>query len=98
MTMDRQESWEEIIPPTIDVADANFVIHCDGGTRASKCSAAAWLLEAHVTSAAETQVFVLARSGIFFSEPLSSFTTELSAMESCIEAFARFWKALRSFA
>ena len=50
VTMDTKQSWEELAPPgdpRIDLTEANFVMHCDGGTRVGTCSAATRVLEAH---------------------------------------------------
>ena len=94
VTMDLKESWEQLFLPSENVTNHNFVMHCDGGTRAGKCSAAAWVLEAQSTTESGTEVLLLARKGIFIADPVSSFTAELLALESCTEALARFWKKL----
>ena len=70
------------------------VMHCDGGTRAAKCSAAAWVLEAHVTTDHGYEVMLLARKGIYIASPVSSFTAELIALEDCTVSFDKFWTTL----
>ena len=97
VTMDAQSSWEEVYPPSdfaLNLIHANFVMHCDGGTRASQCSAGAWVLEAHVDTEHGVEVIFLGRKGIYMASPISSFTAELIALESCATAFEIFWTTL----
>ena len=64
-------------------SDANFVMHFDGGARGSSCSAATWIPEAHVRHRGEIVSWTAAMSGTFLLTPVSSFLSELSALESC---------------
>ena len=95
--MDTKQSWEELSPPVdqnIDLTEANFVMHCDGGTRMGTCSAAAWVLEAHLQTHRGRQIVRLAQKGVYMAEPISSFTAELIALEDCAVSFERFWATL----
>ena len=94
VSMDTKQSSEEVTPPAdpdTDLTEANFVMHCDAGTRVGTCSAAARILEARTQTRRGPQNSFLARKGIYMTEPISSFTAELKASEDCAVSFERFW-------
>ena len=81
-TMDEQTSWFQRGPlPEAGLANSNLIVHMDGGTRAGKCSAAAWCIEAvaHYGSYITTVPVILA--GTYIQDPISSFTAEALALE-----------------
>ena len=85
-TMDYGESWGKCLEwPFIgtSLAECNFVAHSDGGTRASACSASAWIVEVGVIQGGRWIYRPLAMGGTYFSEPISSFLAEALGLEEC---------------
>ena len=81
-TMDVRRSWHQICPmpyPDMSLQQANFLIHFDGGTRGSDCSAAAWILEARILLEEYVMEFPVACCGKFMCTPVSSFVAEAIA-------------------
>ena len=76
--------------PNMNMKEANFTIHFDGGTRGDKCSAAAWIVEAQIQRGNLLYEFPVAMCGKYISVAVSSFVAELMALESCSDIFSRF--------
>ena len=86
-TMDNQQDWSHVFIPTdaqFSEQSSNFLCHSDGGTRAGSCSAAAWYIEALIMEDGSTRSMPYAMGGKFLHEPISSFTTELIALDESI--------------
>ena len=80
LTMDvKRCTWRETRNADI-LLESNLVIFSDGGTRA-ECSASAWVLCAAIK---EATIPILA-GGIYFPQPISSFTAEAIALEKATE-------------
>ena len=82
--MDLGEDWLEELQPAsrqMSLWSANLTCHSDGGTRQGSCSAAAWILEAHVLEDGVPQVRPVARGGKYISMPVSSFLAEAIALD-----------------
>jgi len=87
-TMDEKRSWHQIFEPQVQnfsIAEANLIIHSDGGTRAAQCSAAAWVVEACVIRDGHAYTFPLAMAGTYMENPISSFSSEAIALEESSE-------------
>ena len=68
--MDVGLSWYQAFPsphPSFKLETGNFLLHTDGGTRAMKCSASAWYLEARVVHDRVEIVFPIAMIGTYFA-------------------------------
>ena len=86
-TMESRRSWYQSGRiSTEDLANANFLVHTDGGTRAGTCSAAAWCIEAVVCKGAYAVTTTIVIAGTFISDPISSFTAESIALDEAVEA------------
>ena len=86
-TMNAEKSWNQRFEPPggwLDAKSVNFLIHTDGGTRADRCSAAAWHIEIHACVNGASVIFPLCMAGRFFTSPISSFTAEAIALEDAL--------------
>ena len=91
-TMELGQSWLKEVPPAIpdfSPCEANFICHSDGGTRTHSCSASGWVLEAIVTRAGYKCTFPVAFRGVYFQQPVSSFTAEAVALDDAIQYLSR---------
>ena len=87
-TMDAKRSWHQKFMPQVhnfNIAEANLIIHTDGGTRAGQCSASAWYVEACVIRDGHAHTFPLAMAGTFLVNPVSSFLSESVALDESTE-------------
>ena len=75
--------------PDMNLREANFLIHFDGGTRGTDCSAAAWMLEARIHRERDVVEFPVAYRGKFLCPSVSSFVAKAIALESCTEIFLK---------
>ena len=92
-TMDAGSSWTKIFTPQIvsgSLMDANWILHFDGGTRGTSCSASAWILEAEVQTGPNTATHLIAMAGTYLPTAVSSFEAELIALDYCSEYFFKF--------
>ena len=92
-TMDCREDLHEDCEPPLqyDRQRVNYICHSDGGTRAENCSAAAWYLEAVVTTdKAGAITFPVAMRGLFLENPVSPFMAEALALEDGLAYLAKF--------
>ena len=63
--------WKQIWEPTLqdfDVAEANYIMHCDGGSRANSCAAAGWFLEAIVIRGQHKYTFPIGMCGVLSTQ------------------------------
>ena len=96
-TMDSGTSWSrEFDWPfrNVTLTDCNLVAHADGGTRANKSSASAWVVEAGVFIDGQWSYKPIAMSGTYFESPISSFTAETAALAECTTFVKRLLKEL----
>ena len=66
------------------LAECNCMIHSDGGTRATRCSASAWILDVGVFDGEKWVAHHFAMGGTFYAEPISSFSAECLALMEAI--------------
>ena len=93
-TMDIRKSWfQRGRISAEDFANANILVHTDGGTRAGTCSAAAWCVEAVVRKGGCEVTIPVLLAGTFITDPISSFTAEAIALEEAVEAVRALTKA-----
>ena len=88
-TMDMQCDWQkrfEVSNLDLDLNETNIVAHSDGGTRAEKCSAASWFVEAVTFRGGSEKRFPVLMGGTFMSTPISSFLAEALGLEAAIKA------------
>ena len=91
--MERQSDWfqECRAPiPNVKASEANYICHSDGGARADSCSAAGWIIEAVVTRGELKDTFPIDMSGMFLSQPISSFTVEAIALDKPMSYLCKF--------
>ena len=69
---------------SLDLGNANFLCHSDGGTRECTCSAAGWIIEAVVEHDGRNLQLPIAMPDKFLAQPVSSFTAELIALDDAI--------------
>ena len=82
--MEKREGWMQTFRHDVDLGNANFICHSDGGTRQGNCSASGWFIEAVIEAGGQSQRVPSAMSGTFLSQPISSFTAELIALDEAI--------------
>ena len=63
--------------------DCIRLAHSDGGTRAHRCSGAAWIVEVRRWTGEVMELHVMAISGTYIELPISSFCAEALALEEC---------------
>ena len=91
-TMDEGRSWYQSFAtasPDFNLGRCNLLIHFDGGTRAMKCSASAWYIEAHMVKEGMEIFLPIAMSGTYLSEPVSSFKAELIGLDEVCDLVVR---------
>ena len=86
-TMDSGCDWLQIFD--VPVSDfrasmANFMCHSDSGTRQGSCSGIGWHIEALISQDGAQRTFPVAVGGKFMKTPISSFTTQLLALDDVI--------------
>ena len=92
LTMGSRQDWQHDFKPTVQnfkLNEASVIFHSDGGTRGSKCSAAAWIMEAIVTREDKQYTFPVAARGIYLPDPVSSFLAEALALDDAISYFSK---------
>ena len=90
-TMDTGKDWVQTLePPFSDFSTsmANFLCHTDGGSRQGSCSGISWCIEAIVRREGSIHTFPVARGGKFIRTPISSFTTEMLALDEAINVLS----------
>ena len=91
-TVDVKKTWHKECrhaQPDLDLQEASFIFHSDGGTRAEQCSSAGWFLEAVVVRNDLRYTFPIALHGQYFAEPISSFLAEAMALDEAIAYFSK---------
>ena len=76
MTMDSKRCTWRDVRHTVAPQSCNFLAFSDGGTR-STCSASAWI----ICAVLEDKTIPMVAGGIYFEQPISSFTAEAIALE-----------------
>ena len=78
--MDRRESWSQVRDWPFQRRSVSFIMHSDGGTRAGRCSAAAYIVEAGILDGEKLCFKPIDLSGTYLDKPASSFTVESLAL------------------
>ena len=97
--MDRKETWSKSLDwpfPGYKMEDINIIAHSDGGARWSKCSSAAWVVQGAIYSDGHWSHKVLSQGGVYLDTPVSSFSAECYALESCLDAMKKLLLEERS--
>jgi hypothetical protein len=98
LTMEHKNTWsrEAAWPfPGYSLEEVNVLAHSDGGTRHGQCSAAAWVVELGLFLEGRWIYKVLSMGGTFFQTPISSFSAELRALESCSQCVKAIFEYMR---
>ena len=93
--MDTGKDWFQTVePPFSDfsMSMANYLYHIDGGSRQGSCSGISWCIEAIVKRDGLIHTFPVVMGGKYICTPISSFTTEMLALDEAINVLSNLFK------